>query len=202
MRIKLILLISLVINAFFVKAQITKNPERVKPYIAIVKTNTEKFKGLFFKIDSQTVLLYANEKYVEVKTSEIKSIKLRITKANYELQSYIFKHIGKNDPNEYKYSNQRGKAVDKWGREEPTPNEELAGVIGGAIFGTAMEGVANVLAGTLHNINPSIANYKFRKGFDFTQMETINYYSVYYQQNPNTLAELKKIKALSANFKP
>ena len=199
MKTRILFVAILSISTQFCKAQIS---DGVKPYIAIVKTNDSKTKGLFFKIDSQTVLLYSDEKYHEIKTSEIKSIKLRVTKASYELQSYVFKYVGKKDPNEYKYTNQQGKAVDKWGREEPTPDEELAGAVGGAIFGTAMEGVANIIAGSLHNINPNIANYKFSRGFDYSQLEALNYYSVYYQQNPNTLAELNKIKALSVGFKP
>ena len=202
MNVKAILFLLLFIKAFLVQAQSAKNADRIKPYIAIIKANGNKFKGLFFKIDSQNVLLYANEKYSEIKTAEVKSIKLRVSKAKYELKSYIFKNVGKNDKDEYKYINQQGKSVDKWGREEPTANEELSGLINGAIFGAAMEGVANIVAGTLHNINPSIANYKFRNGFDFSQLEAINYFSVYYQQNPNTVAELNKLKALSASFKP
>lgn len=202
MKIKFVLLICLITNALSSLAQSPKISDGIKPYIAIVKTKGDKFKGLFVKIDSQRVLLYAKDQYQEVQTSDIKSIKLRVTKASYELQSYFFKYVQKDDPTEYKYTNQQGKRVDKWGREEPTANEEIAAAVAGAIIGTAIEGVANVVVGSLHNINPNIANYKFGKGFDFDQLDTISYYSVYYQQNPNTLAELKKLKELSANFKP
>ncbi|TCD08573.1 hypothetical protein EZ449_12085 [Pedobacter frigidisoli] len=189
-------------NTLFSFAQSSKISDGIKQYIAIIKTKDDKFKGLFVKIDSHKVILYSKDKYQEVTTSDVKSIKLRVTKASYELQSYIFKYVKKEDPKEYQYTNQRGESVDKWGREKPTTNEEIAGAVAGAIVGTALEGVANVVVGSLHNINPSIANYKFRKEFDFAQLETISYYSVYYQQNPNTLAELKKLKELSANFKP
>lgn len=201
MKIKLIIIVLLFIKANFVQAQNARISDGIKPYIAIVKTQNSKVKGLFLKIDSQKVLLYSRDKYVEINTSDVKSIKFRVTKASYELQSYIFKYVEKQNPYQYKYTNQRGESVDEWGRVKPTPNEELASAVTGAIIGTALEGVANVVAGSLHNINPNIANYKFGNGFDFTQLETISYFSVYYQQNPNTAAELKKLKELSANFK-
>jgi len=202
MKSKVVFSFLLLTYALSGRAQSASNYNRIKPYIAIIKTNDSKVKGLFFKIDSQNVLLYSKGKYLQLKTADVKSIKLRVTKPGYELQSYIFQYIGKEDPQQYKYINQRGKAVDKWGREEPTPNEELGNAFAQAIFGTAMEGIANVIAGSLHQINPSVADYKFRKGFNFDQLEPISYYSVYYQQNPNTLAELKRIKSLSSNFKP
>lgn len=201
MKIKLIIILLLLIEADFVQAQNAKVSDKNKPYIAIIKTQNSKVKGLFLKIDSQKVLLSANDKYLGINTSDVKSIKFRISKANYELQSYIFKYVEKQDQYQYKYINQRGENVDEWGRVEPTPNEELASAVTGAIIGTALEGVANIVAGSLRNINPNIANYKFGKGFDFTQLETISYFSVYYQQHPNTAAELKKLKELSANFK-
>ena len=91
MKIKLIIILLLLIEADFVQAQNAKVSDKNKPYIAIIKTQNSKVKGLFLKIDSQKVLLSANDKYLGINTSDVKSIKFRIRKANYELQSYIFK---------------------------------------------------------------------------------------------------------------
>jgi hypothetical protein len=195
MKIKLFLCLLLSSFTFLCIAQSSKIIEGIKPYKVVIKTKDSTIRGLFLKIDSQNVTVYDKDKFVSIKTSDIKSIKLRVTKPSYQLKSYIFSATAKND---YNRLNSDGKWVDKWGNEEPTLGEQ-AGMV---FFGVIGEGIANGIVGTLHNINPNIAHYKFKKGFDYNELESLSYYSVYYQQNPNTLAELKKIKSLTAGFKP
>lgn len=176
----------------------------IKSYLAVIKTKESKHKGVLLRVDSQKFVILSDDKYQEINTADIKSIKLRVVKPSYEVQSYIFKYIktDKTDKKDKYHINQQGKRVDEWGREEPSFGEEVGGAVMGAVFGVVLEGATNLVVGTLHNINPNIAHYKFKNGFDYNQMEELSYFSTYYQTNPNILAESQKIKKITAGFKP
>jgi len=193
---KFLLIVLFLFSGFFGWGQPKKAYfDGLKPYLAKIITKDSTVKGIFLKIDSQNVVVFSKGRYTKINTTDIKSIKLKITKPGYELQSYLFKYVEKK---EYNYLNQQGKRVDEWGRGEPSFDDDVAGVIGGVI----LEGITNIVVGSLHNINPNVASYRFKNGFDMAQLESLSYYSIYYQQHPNTLAELKKIKELSVGFKP
>ena len=90
--------------------------QSVKPYIAILKTQNEKYKGILYKVDSVNVILNHDGEFIKVPINEIKTVQIRTIKKGYKGMSFI--KIGEDRAEEYKM-NAAGKMVDKWGKEEP-----------------------------------------------------------------------------------
>lgn len=168
---------------------------QIKPFIAIIKTSNGKQKGVLHKVDSVNLFLQNNGSLIKVPIANIKRVQVRPVKKDFKGVNLI--KMGSEE--EYTI-NSRGDRVDKWGKEAPTLEEEL-GVAFFSIIGT---GIANGLAAPIHAINPNVAKFKFNGDLLSTEkkLEELSYYSIYYQTNPNVLAELKKIKEISKQFKP
>lgn len=170
--------------------------QSVKPYLAIVKTQSAKYKGIFYKSDSSNVILNAEGNFLTIESKTVKTIRIRGLKKGYQAINLI--KIG-SEPQDYKV-NSNGKMVDKWGKEMPTPEQELATTFF-SVIGTA---IANGLALPIHAINPNQASFRFRGNHAGEKMkwQELNYYSVYYQSHPDVLAELRKMREISSLFKP
>ncbi len=170
--------------------------QTVEPYIAIVKTQSDKYKGILYKVDSSNVILNAAGNFVKIETKTIKTIRIRGGKKAYHVIDLI--KTG-SDPQEYKL-NSNGKMVDKWGNEMPTPEQELATTFF-SVIGTA---IANGLALPIQSINPNQALFRFSGNHanEKIKWQELNYYSIYYQSNPDVLAELRKMREISSQFKP
>ncbi|QPH39678.1 hypothetical protein [Pedobacter endophyticus] len=168
---------------------------QVRAFIAVVKTAEGKKKGVLHKVDSANVFLQSSDGLVAVAIPTIEKVQIRPLKKNFEGVDLI--KIGSEE--EYTI-NSRGERVDKWGKEAPSPEEEL-GVTFFSIIATA---IANGLAAPIHAINPNLAKFKFDGDVlsNKIKLEKLSYYSIYYQANPNILAELKQIKEISNQFKP
>ncbi|SEQ92890.1 hypothetical protein [Pedobacter rhizosphaerae] len=166
--------------------------QHVKPYLAVVKTQSDKQKGILYKVDSTHVILNDEGTFNKIAVADIKRIQIRIPKKGFKTVDFL--KIG-SDSQEYKM-NSHGKMVDKNGHEIPTVEEELAATF----FSVIGTGIANMLVWPIHKINPNQANFNLRK--DRSKLNELSYYSIYYQTHPDVLMELKKMKAISASFKP
>jgi len=178
---------------FFFSLSLAK-AQSVKPYIAILKTQNEKYKGILYKVDSVNVILNRDGEFITVPINEIKTAQIRTVKKGYRGMSFI--KIGEDRAEEYKV-NAAGKMVDKWGKEEPGLREDAAATVFSVVF-TAM---ANAVALPIHAINPNLARFNFNK-IDKNKFNELSYYSIYYQANPNVLAELHQLKSISSTVKP
>ncbi len=169
--------------------------QNIKPYQAIIKTRNDKQKGILYKVDSLNVILNNNGNFIKIPIDEIKSAQIRVIKKGFRGIDLI--KIGA-DPASYKL-NSNGKMVDKWGKEMPSPEEELATTFF-SVLGTA---IANGIALPIHAVNPNVARFRISSKTNNTKVvESLRYYSIDYQINPNILAELKQLKQISESFKP
>lgn len=171
--------------------------QTVKPYLATVKTKAAVTKGILYKVDSASVVVVTDDKFVTISITEIQSIKIRTPKKDKDLIRFV-KYDPWNEDNFEKRSD--GIKVRKWGEKDPTLGEE----INGHIAATIVNVTGNILAAPIQSINPSIASFKIngnQEKYDLLQHD-LKLFSVYYQANPNILAELKQLKAISATFKP
>ena len=178
---------------FFLSITLVK-AQSIKPYKAILKTENGKYKGILYKIDSVNAILNHDGEFIKVPINEIKTVQIRTVKKGYKGTSFI--KIGEDRAEEYKM-NTAGKMVDKWGKEEPTFKEDVSATAFSVVF-TAL---ANAVALPIHAINPNLARFNFNK-IDKNKLNELSYYSIYYQANPNVLAELQQLKSISATFKP
>lgn len=147
------------------------------------------------KVDSTNVFLQSDDGLIAVAIPTIEKVQIRPLKKNFEGVDLI--KIGSEE--EYTI-NSRGDRVDKWGKEAPSPEKEL----GATFFSIIATAIANGLAAPIHAINPNLAKFKFDGDVSANKirLEKLSYYSIYYQANPNVLAELKRIKEISNPFKP
>ncbi|ARS40719.1 hypothetical protein CA265_14065 [Sphingobacteriaceae bacterium GW460-11-11-14-LB5] len=178
---------------FFLSLTIAQ-AQSIKPYIAVLKTQNGKYKGILYKVDSVNAILNHDGEFIKVPVSEIKTVQIRTIKKGYEGMSFI--KIGETRSEEYKMD-ASGRMVDQWGKEEPTFKEDVSATFFSVIFTV----LANAVALPIHAINPNLARFNFRKP-DGNKLNELSYYSIYYQANPNVLAELHQLKTISAKFKP
>jgi len=191
MKKKIYLTLIFIFSVAFAMAQ------NIKPYLATVKTKAGITKGVLFRVDSASLTIAGSDKMVTIKMEDIKTIKVRSPKKDHDLIQFI-----SYDPWSADNFDQHpgGFKVRKWGAKDPGLGEE----IGGHVVATVINVTGNILAAPIQAINPSIANFKIKGSSEkYAELrDELTYYSVYYQANPDQVAELKKIKALSTNFKP
>jgi hypothetical protein len=168
--------------------------QNVKPYIAILKIKNDKFKGILYKVDSADVILNHDGEFIKVPLNEIETVQIRTIKKGYKGTNFI--KVGDDPGTEYR-TDSRGKTVDQWGNEQPSL-KEYAAVTGFSVVFTAL---ANAIAAPIHAINPNVARFNFKQE-EGNQLNELSYYSIYYQANPDVLAELRQMKNISSSFKP
>lgn len=167
--------------------------QNVKPYIAVIKTEKGKQKGILYKVDSASVILNHDGEFITIPLNIIKTVQIRTIKKGYKGMNLI--KIGTQDPDQYKID-ARGKLVDKWGKEAPTLEEE-AGI---TFFSVIFTAIANAVALPIHAINPNLARFNLHQK-EASKINELSYYSIYYQANPNVLAELQQLKSISSTIK-
>jgi hypothetical protein len=178
---------------FFLSATVAM-AQNVKPFIAVIKTQNGKQKGILYKVDSANVILNHDGEFIAVPLNEIKTVQIRTIKKGFKGINLI--KMGEDRAEEYKV-NSEGKRVDKWGKQEPTLQEDAAATVSSVFF----TGLANAVALPIHAINPNVARFNFSQK-DGNKLSELSYYSIYYQANPNVLAELQQLKSISSAFKP
>lgn len=178
--------------AFFLSLSLAM-AQNVKPYIAVLKTQHGKQKGILYKVDSTQVILNHDGEFVTVPLNEIKTVQIRTIKKGYKGMNLI--KIGTQNPDQYTID-KRGKLVDKWGKEAPTLEEEA----GTTFFSVIFTAIANAVALPIHAINPNVARFNLYQK-ESGELNELSYYSIYYQANPDVLAELRKMKNISSTIK-
>lgn len=171
--------------------------QSVKPYLATVKTKAGITKGVLYKVDSASLVIALSDKFVTIGTVDIRSIKIRVPKKHSDIIQFVtYDPWG---PEHYEL-NPGGEKVRKWGDKDPSIGEEISGHVAATLINVT----GNILAAPIQSINPSIANIKINGDLEkyAAQRNELSYFSVYYQSNPNVLAELDKLKKISAGFKP
>jgi len=161
---------------------------QTKSYLAIIKTNSGTVKGIFYKVDSSFILIENREGFISVNTNDVKSITIRTAKKNYRLKK-VFKYNPYDDSHYERNIN--GYRVRKWGERDPTLKEEFTGHVGNGMLNLA----ANIILFPIHLINPYVAKVKVKgRESGYREIQTLESYSVYYQENPNLKRELEQLK--------
>lgn len=178
-------------------AIIFANAQQVKPYLTTVKTKTSTVKGILYKVDSTGLLVATSDSLFKIPAEDVKSIKIRTPKKKAEVIRFLTY-----DPWSENNFEKRpdGLTVRKWGEKDPTLGEEISGHVATTLINVA----GNVIAAPIQAINPSIANFKIKGDLNvFSRYQNdLKFFSVYYQSDPNQVAELQKIKEISRQFKP
>lgn len=161
--------------------------QTIKPYIAIIKTDSGKVKGILYTANADYLVVDAGNGFKTIKTSIIKSVKIREIKKEYQVKKLV-KYDPYSEDNYVKGPN--GVPVRKWGEKDPTIGDEVFGHVGGSFFNI----IGNLIAAPIHSINPSLAKFKFKPNqIDSTQIQSLSYYTINYQQN-TTYGQLPPLK--------
>lgn len=183
--------ISLIV-LFITSSLITANAQSVQPYLAIIKAKDNiSYKGILQRVDANHVILNSDKGMETVPFHMIKSIKIRVPKKGYKVKNFT-----PDTSKDKKYrQNSAGKFVDEWGNEEPSLTDIKDGVIASVVGNVLINSVALPVS----KINPSISNFKidYDQSKYNSQLNELSYYSIHYQANPDTEAELRKIKEIS-----
>ncbi|WP_316812646.1 hypothetical protein [Pedobacter heparinus] len=177
---------------FITASFITAHAQSVQLYLAIIKVkNNTSHKGILQRVDSNNVVINSEKGLETIPSEFIKSIKIRVPKKSYKLKNFT----PDTDKNTNYRQNAEGKFVDEWGNEEPS----LTDIKDGAIASVLGNILINSVALPVSKINPSISNFKidYDKTRYTSQLNELSYYSIYYQANPDTTAELRKLKEIS-----
>ena len=161
---------------------------QTKLYLLAIKTNSGTIKGIFYKVDSSFMLIENREGFISVNTNDVKSITIRTAKKNYRLKK-VFKYNPYDDSNYERNIN--GYRVRKWVERDPTLKEEFTGHVGNGMLNIA----ANVILFPIHLINPYVAKVRLKTSESrYREFQTLDSYSIYYQENPNLKRELEQLK--------
>jgi hypothetical protein len=159
-----------------VKAQVT-------PYLAIIHTNTQTYKGLLYNCSSDSICLKDELTTLVIPASDVNTIELRSINKNSKYRKY-----SNYDPYNDRFVKVSRKMVPvrKWGEKDPTIEEELSGRIVTGFYNAALNGIAsslNLLGGSVSfiKINYSKENY-------FKELAKLSYHSIQHQLDPD-LAE-------------
>lgn len=149
---------------------------QVKPYLAIIHTNTQTYKGLLYNCSSDSICIKDESNTLSIPADEVNTIELRSLNKNSKYRKY-----SNYDPYNDRFVKVSRKMVPvrKWGEKDPTIEEELSGRIVTGFYNAALNGIAsslNLLGGSVSfiNINYSKENY-------YKQLATLGYHSIQQQ---------------------
>jgi hypothetical protein len=166
----------------------TSFAQQINPYLAVVKTDQGKQKGVLQHVDSNGLVLDSESGFIKIETKSIKSVKIKVIKTPYQPKKYLNYSW---DTSEYNIS-QNGKMVNKWGEVEPTFGEQIAGSVATGL----LNGVTNLIAIPIQSINSPIAEYNFKNKLTREEQQSLSYFSIDYQMSPQSMLALKQMKAL------
>jgi hypothetical protein len=168
---------------------------QIKPYLAVVNTGKEVFKGILYAVTPDSIGVKQNSELIFFKSCDIKSIKVKSVKRS----SKYMKYLNSNAYNERNYDKVSNKMVPvrKWGEENPTIEEELSCRIITSFYNAAISGVAssvNFLNGSLAIVNVDYNDKKYKE-----QVAALTFHSLLYQNNPENSLEAESVKPLLAS---
>jgi hypothetical protein len=151
---------------------------QVKPYLAIIHTNNETFKGLLYKASADSICIKDEQNTMFICASEVKTIEIRSINKNSKYRKY-----SNYDPYNDRFVKVSKKMVHvrKWGEQDPTIEEELSGRIVTGFYNAALNGLAsslNLLGGSV-----SFMEINYNKESYYKQLTNLNYHSIEHQLN-------------------
>lgn len=179
-----------------IMACILKATAQVKPYIAVINTGKEVFKGVLYAVTPDSIGVKKDAEVVFFKACDIKSIKLKEMKRGFRYKKYL-----SYDPyNEKNYEKVTHKMVPvrKWGEKDPTIEEELSGRIITSFYNAAMNGVFASIG--LVNGSLSSVNVNYDASIYKQQLKNLSYHSILYQKSAsenNTKLQSLKVSLVS-----
>ncbi len=163
---------------------------QVTPYLAIVHTDKDTFKGLLYKASADSICLKNEKSTVNICASSVKTIELRSVAKNSKYRRY-----SNYDPYNDRFVKVSRKMVPvrKWGEKDPTIEEELSGRILTGFYNAALNGIAsslNLISGTVSfmNINYDKENY-------YKELTNLNYHSIQHQLDPEFTESTQQVLA-------
>ena len=124
---------------------------QAKPYIAVVNTGNESFKGVLYQVCKDSIGIKNDNNIVFFRGEDIKTITLKEIKKGSKYKSYLGYNSNYNEKRYEKVSNKMV-PVRKWGEKNPTIEEELSGRILTGIYSSAINSIGNLLSGNLNTI--------------------------------------------------
>jgi hypothetical protein len=163
---------------------------QVKPYLAIVHTDRETFKGLLYKASSDSICLKSEKSTLNICASTVKTIELRSVSKNSKYRKY-----SNYDPYNDRFVKVSKKMVPvrKWGEKDPTIEEELSGRILTGFYNAALNGIASSFS--LINGTVSFMKINYDKDNYYKELSSLNYYSIQHQLNPEFTESTQQVLA-------
>lgn len=167
---------------------------QVKPYIAVVNTGNDTFKGILYKVTDDGISVKGDTACVFFSACDIKTIKLKVITGRTKYKKYLTydPYYEKN----YRTVSNKMVAVRKWGEKDHTIEEELSCRILSGFLNSALNGLAapiNMMNGSsIFNVNYDQKNYS-------REMQSLASHSVMFQKNPETALEVQQLKFVSTN---
>ena len=174
---------------------ISKNAvSQIKPYIAVVNTGSETFRGVLYNVTANGIMVKRDTADVFFSACDIKSIKLKVITGRTKYKKYLNydPYFEKN----YRTVSNKMVAVRKWGEKGPTMEEELSCRILSGFLSAALSGLAapiNMMNGSaVFNVNYDQTNYS-------KEMQTIASHSVMHQRNLEGIQDAQQLKLVATN---
>jgi len=134
--------------------------QQAKPYIAVVNTGNESFKGVLYQVCKDSLGIKRDNGIFFFKGEDIKSITLKEIKKGSKYKAYLGYNSNYNEKRYEKVSNKMV-PVRKWGEKDPTIEEELSGRILTGIYSSAINSIGNLLSGSLNTIEVNYNKEKY-----------------------------------------
>ncbi|MDB5021361.1 MAG: hypothetical protein JWQ28_2488 [Pedobacter sp.] len=163
---------------------------QVKPYLAVIHTNNETFKGLLYKASADSICIKDEQKTLFICAAEVKTIEIRSINKNSKYRRY-----SNYDPYNDRFVKVSKKMVPvrKWGEKDPTIEEELSGRIVTGFYNAALNGIASSL--NLFGGSVSFMEINYNKENYYKQLANLNYHSIEHQLNPELNESTQQVLA-------
>jgi len=163
---------------------------QVKPYLAVIHTNTETYKGLLYNASADSICIKDELQTRFICAAEVNTIELRSINKNSKYRKY-----SNYDPYNDRFVKVSKKMVPvrKWGEKDPTIEEELSGRIVTGFYNAALNGIASSL--NLFGGSVSKININYNKNNYYKELANLNYHSIEHQINPELNESTQQILA-------
>lgn len=157
---------------------------QVKPYLAIVKTDKDTFKGVLYEASADSICLKTEKNTVYIASASVKSINLKEIRKNSKYRKFL-----NYDPYNDRFVKVSNKMVPvrKWGEKDPTIEEELSGRIVTCVYNTALNSVTSTVSsifnGSVRYIEIDYSPSKYK-----SELTALNIHALRYQAEPENSA--------------
>ncbi len=78
----------IILIAFLIFSNLKSIAQQIRPYLAVIKTNSGTIKGVLYKVDSAYLAVDGQNGFVTIDSREIESIKIRVPKKGCKIGSF------------------------------------------------------------------------------------------------------------------